>query len=179
MKPYAVGIDVGGTKIAAGVLDRSMNVVSVHVTKEHAGQLPAQVVDAIERAYGETLKQARVSPGDVAGIGLSFAGHTDGRRGVVLTSSNMPEWDQVPLRDIVAKRLNQQVLIDNDTNLAIVAEHRYGAGQGAGDVVYITFSTGVGIGIMVNGKLYQGYTGTAAELKNSSPSPALRPSYQT
>jgi glycyl-radical enzyme activating protein/glucokinase-like ROK family protein len=164
MKPYAVGIDVGGTKIAAGVLDRSMKVLSVHVTKEHAGQLPAQIVDAIERAYGETLKQARVSPGDVAGIGLSFAGHTDGRRGVVLTSSNMPEWDQVPLRDIVAKRLDQQVLIDNDTNLAVVAEHRYGAGQGAGDVVYITFSTGVGIGIMVNGKLYQGYTGTAGEL---------------
>ena len=62
MKPYAVGIDVGGTKIAAGVLDRSMNVLSVHVTKEHAGQLPAQVVDAIERAYWETLKQAQVSP---------------------------------------------------------------------------------------------------------------------
>jgi pyruvate formate lyase activating enzyme len=164
MKPYAIGIDVGGTKIAAGVLDRSMNVLSVHVTKEHAGQLPAQVVDAIERAYWETLKQAQVSPGDVAGIGLSFAGHTDGRRGVVLTSSNMPEWDQVPLRDIVAKRLGQPVLLDNDTNLAVVAEHRWGAARGAADVVYITFSTGVGMGILVNGKLYHGFTGTAGEI---------------
>jgi len=164
MKPYAVGIDVGGTKIAAGVLDRSMNVLSVHVTKEHAGQLPAQVVDAIERAYWETLKQARVFPADVAGIGLSFAGHTDGRRGVVLTSSNMPEWDQVPLRDIVAKRLDQPVLLDNDTNLAVVAEHRWGAARGAANVVYITFSTGVGMGILVNGKLYQGFTGTAGEI---------------
>jgi pyruvate formate lyase activating enzyme len=164
MKPYAIGIDVGGTKIAAGLLDRSMNVLSVHVTKEHAGQLPAQVVDAIERAYWETLKQAQVSPGDVAGIGLSFAGHTDGRRGVVLTSSNMPEWDQVPLRDIVAKRLGQPVLLGNDTNLAVVAEHRWGAARGAADVVYITFSTGVGMGILVNGKLYQGFTGTAGEI---------------
>lgn len=164
MKPYAVGIDVGGTKIAAGVLDRSMNVLSVHVTKEHAGQLPAQVVDAIERAYREALKQAGVSYGDVAGIGLSFAGHTDGRRGVVLTSSNMPEWDQVPLRDIVSKRLDQHVILDNDTNLAVVAEHRWGAGCGASDIVYITFSTGVGMGILVNGKLYQGFTGTAGEI---------------
>ncbi len=164
MKPYAVGIDVGGTKIAAGVLDRSMNVLSVHVTKEHAGQLPAQVVDTIERAYWETLNQARIPPSDIAGIGLSFAGHTDGRRGVVLTSSNMPEWDQVPLRDIVAKRLDQHVLLDNDANLAAVAEHRYGAGRGAADLVYITFSTGVGMGILVNGKLYQGHTGTAGEI---------------
>ena len=164
MKPYAVGIDVGGTKIAAGVLDRSMNVLSVYVTKEHAGQLPAQVVDSIEKAYRETLKQAQVSPADIAGIGLSFAGHTDGRRGVVLTSSNMPEWDQVPLRDILAKRLDQRVLIDNDTNLAVVAEHRWGAARDAADVVYITFSTGVGMGILVNGKLYQGYTGTAGEI---------------
>jgi pyruvate formate lyase activating enzyme len=164
MKPYAIGIDVGGTKIAAGVLDRSMNVLSVHVSKEHAGQLPAQVVDAIERAYWSVLNQARIRPGDVAGVGLSFAGHTDGRRGVVLTSSNMPEWDQVPLRDIVAKRLAQLVLLDNDTNLAVVAEHRYGAGRGVADMVYITFSTGVGMGIMAGGKLYQGHTGTAGEI---------------
>ncbi|HOK47740.1 MAG TPA: ROK family protein, partial [Bryobacteraceae bacterium] len=164
MKPYAVGIDVGGTKIAAGVLDRSMNLLSVYVTKEHAGQLPAQVVGAIERAYWETLKQARVSHGEIAGIGLSFAGHVDGRRGVVLTSSNMPEWDQVPLRDIVAKRLAQNVLIDNDTNLAVIAEQRYGAARGASDVVYITFSTGVGMGILVGGKLYRGCTGTAGEI---------------
>lgn len=123
-KKYAVGIDVGGTKIAAGLLDRSMNVLAVHVTKEHAGQLPAQVIDSIEKTYWETLKQARVSPDDIAGIGLTFARHADGRRGVVLTSSNMPEWDQVPSRDILAKRLNQRVLLDNDANLAVVAEHR-------------------------------------------------------
>jgi len=174
MKPYAVGIDVGGTKIAAGVLDRAMNILSVHVTKEHAGQFPAQVVDSIEKAYWETLKQARVSPGDVAGVGLSFAGHIDGRRGVVLTSSNMPEWDQVPLRDILAKRLNQRVLIDNDTNLAVVAEHRWGAARNASDVVYITFSTGVGMGILVNGKLYQGYTGTAGEIGHTVVEPGGR-----
>jgi pyruvate formate lyase activating enzyme len=164
MKPYAIGIDVGGTKIATGVLDRSLNVVSVHVSKEHAGQLPAQVVDTIERGYRAVLEQARICADEVAGVGLSFAGHTNGRRGVVLTSSNMPEWDQVPLRDIVSKRLNQHVLLDNDTNLAVVAEHRYGAGRGADDVVYVTFSTGVGMGIIVGGKLYQGYTGTAGEI---------------
>lgn len=57
----------------------------------------------------------------------------------------MPEWDGIPLRDIVSERLNQHVILDNDTNFGVVAEHRYGAARGAGDVVYITFSTGVGI----------------------------------
>ena len=164
MNKYAIGIDVGGTKIAAGVLDSSMNMLSVHVSKEHAGQLPNQVVDAIERAYLGALSEAHISPGEVAGVGLSFAGHTDGRHGVVLTSSNMPEWDGIPLRDIVSARLNQHVILDNDTNFGVVAEHRYGAARGAADVVYITFSTGVGMGVMVSGKLYQGYAGTAGEI---------------
>jgi glycyl-radical enzyme activating protein/glucokinase-like ROK family protein len=164
MKKYAVGIDVGGTKIAAGVFDSSMNMLSVHITKEHAGQLPNQVVDAIEHAYLGALSEAQISTGEVAGVGLSFAGHTDGLRGVVLTSSNMPEWDGIPLRDIVSARLNKHVILDNDTNFGVVAEHRYGAARGAGDVVYITFSTGVGMGVMVSGKLYQGYGGTAGEI---------------
>ena len=110
------------------------------------------------------MQQTGVSAGQVAGVGLSFAGHTNGQRGVVLTSSNMPQWDQVPLRDIVSKRLNQRVLLDNDTNLGVLAEHRYGAGRGVADMVYVTFSTGVGMGIMVGGKLYQGHTGTAGEI---------------
>ena len=81
---------------------------------------------------------------------------------VVLTSSNMPEWDQMPLRDKVAGRLDQVVLLDNDANLGALAEHRYGAGRGSRDMVYVTFSTGVGMGIIVNGELYQGHSGTAA-----------------
>lgn len=164
VRPYAVGIDVGGTKIAAGVLDRSLNIISTFVTKEHSGRMPAQVIDAIEHSYLEVLKRANITPDQVAGIGMSFAGHTDGKRGVVLTSSNMPDWNQVPLRDILSKRLNQHVLLDNDTNLAVIAEHRYGAGQGASNLVYITCSTGIGMGIIINGKLYQGHSGTSGEI---------------
>ena len=164
MKPYAIGIDIGGTKLAAGVVGRDMNIVSVHVTKEHAGRLPAQVVDAVEGAYWAVVNEARISPAELAGVGLSFAGHTDGRRGMVLTSSNLPEWDHMPLRDVVASRIGQRVWLDNDTNLAALAEHRYGAGRGSQDMVYVTFSTGVGMGIIVDGKLYRGHTGTAGEV---------------
>ena len=70
----------------------------------------------------------------------------------------------MPLRDVVAERLGQRVLLDNDANLGALAEHRYGAGRGSRNMVYVTFSTGVGMGIIVDGKLYQGHTGTAGEV---------------
>jgi glucokinase len=164
MKPYAVGIDIGGTKIAAGVLDRDMGILAVCTTKEHAGRPPAEVVSAVERVYRAMLEQAGISPGELAGVGLSFAGHTHGEQGVVLTSSNLPAWDRMPLRDVVAGRLGQLVLLDNDANLGALAEHRYGAGRGSKDMVYATFSTGIGMGIIVDGKLYRGCTGTAGEI---------------
>jgi pyruvate formate lyase activating enzyme len=164
IQPYAVGLDLGGTKIAAGVLDRDLNLLSVCVTREHAGQSPGQVLDAIERTYWAALRQAQVSPDQLAGVGLSFPGHTQGRQGLVLTSSNLPEWDRMPLRDVVAGRLGQFVLLDNDANMAALAEHRYGAGRGVQDMVYVTFSTGVGMGIIIDGTLYQGHTGTAGEI---------------
>jgi glucokinase len=164
MKPYAVGIDIGGTKIAAGVLDRSMRILAESRTMEHAGLPPAQILNAVERVYQALLNESGISPDDLAGVGLSFAGHTHGERGVVLTSSNLPEWDQMPLRDEVAARLGQRVLLDNDANLGAVAEYRYGAGQGSRDMAYVTFSTGIGMGIIVGGRLLRGCTGTAGEL---------------
>jgi pyruvate formate lyase activating enzyme len=121
-------------------------------------------VDAIEGAYWATLEAAQVSPDQLAGVGLGFGGHTHGRQGIVLTSSNLPEWDHMPLRDVMSVRLGQTVLLDNDANLGALAEHRYGAGRGSMDMVYVTFSTGVGMGIVVDGKLYQGHTGTAGEV---------------
>ena len=164
MKPYAIGIDVGGTKIAAGVLDRDMNILSVCVTKEHAGQSPAQVVEAMETVYRVALEDAHVHSNQLAGVGVSFAGHTHGREGIVLTSSNLPEWDHMPLRDVVASKLDQYVLLDNDANLGALAEHRYGAGRGTRDMAYVTFSTGVGMGIIIDHRLYTGSTGTAGEV---------------
>jgi pyruvate formate lyase activating enzyme len=139
-------------------------VVAICITKDHAGQPPSQVVDTIENVYWETLREAGISPNQVAGVGIGFPGHTLGRDGLVLTCSNLPGWHDVPLRDVMAKRLKQLVVLDNDTNFGAVAEHRYGAAKGTSDMVYVTFSTGVGMGIIIDGKLYQGHTGTAGEL---------------
>jgi glucokinase len=163
-RSYAIGIDVGGTKIAAGVVDRQGRVVSRFTTHAHSEQQPALVLDAIEQAYHALLHQSQLEPSAIAAVGLGFPGNTDGRAGVVLVSSNLPAWNRFPLRATLAGRLGAPVVLDNDTNLGALGEHRYGAGRGTQNMCYVTFSTGYGMGIIINGQLYTGHTGTAGEL---------------
>jgi glucokinase len=164
MKPYAIGIDVGGTKIAAGLVNRDGVVLARYNTRAHSEQQPEFVIDGIVQAYHAVLEVSQIKPTDIEAVGLGFGGNTNGPAGVVLVSSNLPAWQHVPLRDIVARRLNQTVILDNDTNVCALGEHRYGAGRGTRHMCYVTFSTGYGIGIIIDHQLYAGHTGTAGEL---------------
>ena len=163
-KPYAVGIDIGGTKIAAGVVDRSGKVLNRFTTGAHAEQPPDAVIGAVEQAYAALLQPGEIKAADVEAVGIGFAGNTNGPAGVVLVSSNMPDWDLFPLRDVVSRKLGVPVVLDNDTNVCAVGEHRYGAGRGCTDMCYVTWSTGLGLGIIVDNRLVTGHTGTAGEL---------------
>ncbi|HEX9923707.1 MAG TPA: ROK family protein [Anaerolineae bacterium] len=164
MKPYAIGIDVGGTKIAAGLVDRAGTVLERFTTRTHAEQEPEFVISAIEAAYRAILAQSGVKTANIEAVGLGFPGNTNGPAGLVLTSSNLPAWDHFPLRDVVAERLGIPVLLENDCNLCAVGEHRFGAGRGSRHMCYVTLSTGYGIGIIINNQLYVGHTGTAGEV---------------
>ena len=156
----AVGIDVGGTKIAAGLVDREGRVRRRCHTTSHAERPPHEVIAAIERLYAELAERAG---GEVAAVGVGFAGNLDAARGEVLVSSNLPAWDHFPLRATLQRRLGVPVALDNDVNMAVVAEHRYGAGRGCRNLCFLTVSTGLGIGIVVDGKVYAG-SGSAGEL---------------
>jgi glucokinase len=164
MKPYAIGIDVGGTKIAAGLVNRGGEILDRHTTFAHSEKEPKFVVDAIEGAFRVIIERGQVDESDIEAVGLGFPGNTNGPAGLVLVCSNLPAWDHVPLRDIVAERIGVPVILENDANLCAVGEHRYGAGRGTRNMCYVTFSTGYGIGIIINGELYVGNTGTAGEL---------------
>jgi glucokinase len=164
MKPYAIGIDVGGTKIAAGLVDQAGQILHRYTTYAHSEKEPEFVIEAIEQAYRAILGESSIGPDQLEAVGLGFPGNTNGRAGLVLVCSNLPAWDHVPLRDIVSERIGAPVILDNDTNMAAVGEHRYGAGRGARHMVYLTFSTGYGFGVIINNQLYAGHTGTAGEL---------------
>jgi glucokinase len=164
MKPFAIGIDVGGTKIAAGLVDQTGQILHRYSSRAHAEEEPAVVIEEIVQVSQALIKKSGVSPADIEAVGLGFPGNTNGPAGIVLVCANLPAWDHVPLRDIVSTRLGLPVMLDNDTNLCAVGEHRFGAGRGVKNMVYLTFSTGYGIGIIINDRLYVGHTGTAGEL---------------
>lgn len=172
MSNLAVGLDIGGTKIAAGVIDAPCNgasarVLARYISKAHAEQPPDDVIAASVQAFYAVLAQAGLQPGQVAGLGVGFGGHVNGAAGLILTSSNLPAWDHHPLRDHLQGRLGVPVILENDSNCAAWGEYRFGAGQGSRYLCYVTFSTGYGLGVVIDGKLYVGATGTTGELAHT------------
>ncbi len=166
MKEFAIGMDVGGTKLAAGIVDRKGKLVAFKRAAILSQQKPQFVIDAMEEAYRGLLEESGVQASQIQGIGLGFAGTVNGPGGYVYISSNLPEWDRMPLRDVAAQRLGLPVILENDSNACALGEYLYGAGRGTKNMCYVCFSTGYGLGIIINGSLYNGNTGTAGELSH-------------
>lgn len=171
MEDLVIGVDVGGTKIAVGLIDRNANFIARDISYSHFRKPPDQVVDEIVRLIEQLLIKSNQDKSKITGVGLGIAGHVHSERGIVLTNSNMPDWDCYPLRDTLKSRLGLPVIIDNDANCAALGEFRYGAGRGAKDMCYVTLSTGFGMGIVINGKLHRGATGTAGEIGHTVVNP--------
>jgi len=151
-----VGIDIGGTKIAGGVVDADGVIVEkLRVdTPADARALADAVVDMARH----------LSDGhEIGGIGVAAAGFISKDRSTVIHAPNI-DWHEEPLRDILQDRLRMPVTIENDANAAGWAEYRFGAGRGFGDMVMLTLGTGVGGAIVVGGELFRGGHGIAAEL---------------
>lgn len=164
MNRYVVGIDVGGTKILYGLFDESMKLLHVIQRRTDQELMPDQFMDQITRNVGELLRDAKVSREDVRGVGAAFPSHIDFNRGIVLETSNIPALTNVPVRDELEKRLGIPVRLDNEANVAALAEHRLGAGRGYRDMIYVSVSTGIGGGLILNGDLYRGIHGAAGEI---------------
>jgi glucokinase len=160
MSPECViGVDLGGTKLLAGVVDGDLNVHHrVHRPVHGLGQreLLDVAVEAVEEARA-------ASASDVAGVGFGIPCLIDQRRGMATMAVNLPLRD-VPFRDLMAERLGLPVEVDNDANVAAIAEWRAGAAQGATDAVVLTIGTGIGGGLILNGAPYRGAIGAGAEL---------------
>lgn len=157
---YAVGVDVGGTRIAVGLVERKGRITRDEKVLTPKGG-PFAIVDAIiEMAEKVT---AGVHPSELAGIGIGLPAQIDFLRQSVEFCTNLP-LAGVDVRALVMSRLRHQVTIDNDGNLAALGESRYGAAQGTRDFLMITLGTGVGGGLFVNGEPYRGSRGLGGEV---------------
>lgn len=161
-----MGVDIGGTKIAAGVVDEGGTIVQQIRTPMAAnGDASAglsAVVSAI-KTLGEKLGAGSSLSKAVRGIGLCSPGPIDPNAGVVINPPNLPCWRNYPLVAEVARTFGVPVKLDNDGNAAGLAEARWGAGRGHRNVFYATIGTGIGTGIVFDGRIYHGRTGAAAE----------------
>ncbi|HZR57971.1 MAG TPA: ROK family protein [Terriglobales bacterium] len=157
-----IGVDIGGTKIAAGIVTRDGEITSqIRMPMiAHTGPSPAlaAVISAIDSLCSEVTDSSSIK-----GIGLCAPGPLDPKAGIVINPPNLPCWRNFPLNAEVAKKYNVPVTLDNDGNAAALAEARWGAGRGYGNVFYATIGTGIGTGIIFDGKIYHGRTGAAAE----------------
>ncbi|MFN2538571.1 MAG: ROK family glucokinase [Mycobacteriales bacterium] len=152
----AIGIDIGGTKVAAGVVDEKGKVIA-----DTRIPTPGTDVAAVERAIGDLVMQLRKDH-DVVAVGIGAAGFIDADRSTVLFSPNVA-WRDEPLRDEVAKLVGLPVVVENDANAAAWGEYRFGAGRGEDNMVCVTVGTGIGGGVVLDGKLYRGKYGIGAE----------------
>lgn len=159
-----LGFDLGGTKFAFGVVQEDGTVLGSGQVDTLADKGPAQAVQRVIAAAREELARLNLKPSDFIGIGIASPGPLDIEKGCVIGSPNLPGWDNFPISGEIAKAFGLPVRIDNDANAAAEGEHRFGAGKGKRDMVYITLSTGIGGGAIVNNRLMRGANGNAAEL---------------
>jgi glucokinase len=161
---YIIGIDLGGTYIKLGllnseyrILDRQVLHTAKFIKKE---SLILAIVDSINSFIAAHQLKAR----DALGIGIGLPGPIDSQSGIVRFLPNIPGWRDVPLRAILTRKLRIPVFIDNDANLMALAEYKLGAAKGALNAVCITLGTGVGGGLILNGRLFRGSAFAAGEI---------------
>ncbi len=154
-----IGVDMGGSKLLAGAVDAEFSVHS-RTQRQLLGLDQAALLDVAV----EAVEEARaLADGEVAGVGFGIPCTIDARTGRAVQAANLPLAD-IMFGDVMAERLGLPVFVDNDANLAVLAEHRRGAAAGASEVVMLTIGTGIGSGLILGGSLYRGAIGAAGEL---------------
>lgn len=147
-----IGVDIGGTKCAVVLGDENGVAEKIKFNTEDCKNTLERIFDAV----------GAIGKGD--SIGVSSGGPLDERRGVIMSPPNLPGWDNIPITEMLSDKFGVPAYLCNDANASALAEWRYGAGQGTDNMVFLTFGTGLGAGIIMNGGLISGFSGMAGEL---------------
>lgn len=159
-----IAIDLGGTKIACGIISDSCQVLARECYPTLADEGVDSVIARIISAVEQTILPRGITLSQLCGISIAAAGAIDAPGGVIALSPNLPGWRDIPLRDIIRERLGIKTWLVNDTNAAALAEHQLGAGQGIKNLIYLTVGTGIGGAVILGGRLYTGASGSAGEI---------------
>jgi len=155
-----LGVDIGGTKVAVGLVDHNGKILAQGRKPMIANGTPEAAFEAVTSAIDSMMSKAS---GSIQSIGICAPGPLDPKTGVVLNPPNLPAWRDFPLADKIRAKYRVPVKVDNDANAAALAETRWGAARGFHYVFYATIGTGIGTGIVFDGIIYHGNTGSAGE----------------
>ncbi len=164
MKKYSIGIDLGGTKILIGLVEKESGKVVSHIkkkTKKEKG--PENIVRKMVEGVEELLEESGKSFTEISSIGIGSAGQIDRKNGVIIGAPNLDCYN-LNLKEILQNKFNIPVFVGNDVEVATIGEQKFGAGKGCADFVCVFVGTGIGSAIVKNGHIIYGATGTAGEL---------------
>lgn len=161
--PLFIGVDLGGTKIASALVDADMRMIDRVTVATMPGEGPDAVIGRMLGTVQDLTTRHGYDVGDARAIGIGCPGPLDHKTGTVLDAPNLM-WKDVSVAGPMAEITGRPVYLENDANVAALAENRMGAGRGARHMMYVTVSTGIGSGLILDGKLYVGAAGAAGEL---------------
>lgn len=164
MKKYRVGVDVGGTNVKLALVDLNGKIVYSNTTPTRADLGYEHSITNIQNAIEELMKETNTNKDTIEAIGFGFPGQIDYQKGVVRLLPNMPGWVDVPVAKIMQDKFGITTKLDNDVRVATLGELKYGAGKGCENLVCITVGTGIGSGLVFNGKLIRGAKNAAGEI---------------
>lgn len=164
-------VDIGGTKIYTVIADQNYNILAKKRFTTPAAADPQSIISEIASSVQELLKDVKAEPEDLSAAGICVAGYYDWQRKILCNSPNLPQLNNLPLEEVIAKELGVPVLVENDANAAAVGETHFGAGKGFRDVIFVTVSTGIGSGLVLDGRLYRGSHGFSGEIGHMTVQP--------
>jgi len=163
-KKLILGIDIGGTKCAVVLGDERMRIYDRLSFPTQPQRGWKKILNQLFSSIDEIKSRNGLKPGSIQKAGISCGGPLDSQRGLILSPPNLPGWDKVPIVRLLKRKLRCRVSLENDANASAVAEWKFGAGRGCRDMVFLTFGTGLGAGLILNGRLYRGANDMAGEV---------------
>ena len=158
------GFDIGGTKCAALIGEDKGSDLEIFDRREFKTEgTPYEVIAKLISVLKQELSDKSKTEKDLTAIGVSCGGPLDGKRGIIMSPPNLPGWDNIRITEIIRKELGVKAYLCNDADASAIAEWKYGAGKGSENMVFLTFGTGLGAGLILNGKLYVGANNFAGE----------------
>ncbi len=159
-----IGIDVGGTNVKIALVNDKGNIIYSNSIPTRAEMGYEYTINNMKEAISELIKETKSDKKSIEGIGFGFPGQIDYQKGIVRLAPNIPGWVEVPIAEIMEKEFGIPTRVDNDVRCAALGELNYGAGIGCENLICITVGTGIGSGLIINGKLVRGASNAAGEI---------------